>query len=155
MWKLSELTSTKFPQRFSRIPIRTQNRAQSSRSTKPSVIPLSSIKKQPLRNHEQGYPKSHIVLKVYRAVFAIKCYHNSSCITLPFFLGLQYISKSDRISASRWLRKLEQEFQIQNQHINKVKLADLLLAIDFLLTKAALEWVEENPVVFTTLTNLI
>lgn len=59
---------------------------------------------------------------------------------------------SDRIQAARWLRKLEQELRIEDCYVGKVQPFELLPTIDFLLTGVALEWAEESPVVFATLT---
>ena len=70
----------------------------------------------------------------------------------PSFEVCGTFSGNDGIPAARWLRKLEQEFRIQDRYTEEVQPLDLLLAIDFLLTGVALEWAEENPVVFATLT---
>lgn len=70
----------------------------------------------------------------------------------PSFQICGTFSGNDGIPAARWLRKLEQEFRIQDRYIEEVQPLDLLLAIDFLLTGVALEWAEGNPIVFATLT---
>lgn len=152
MGKPAELAGIRFPQGLSKIPILSQSTVLSPRSTKPSIVPLfqktnstSAVMNGDTPNHT-SYLKStdpHLSSST-PATQSARC-----CLT---FQVCGSFSGKDGIPAARWLRNLEQEFRIQDRHTEDIQPVDLLLAIDFLLTGAALKWAEENPIVFTTLT---
>lgn len=152
MGKSPELAIIRFPEGWSRISILAQSAVRPPRSTRPSIVPPAeelagrhAIMNGDISNHAL-YPKST------GQPFWSPVPATQPARRRPSIQVCGTFSGNEGISAARWLRKLEQEFQNEDHYAGKVQPFVLLPALDFLLTGAALEWAEESLAILTTFT---
>ena len=120
MGESAELASIKFPQGPSRIPILAQSAVRPPRSTKPSFVPSFQKIASMLAFMNGDIPNQGLYPKFTEPPSPSFVPATQPVQCRPSFQVCGTFSGNDGIPAARWLQKLEQEFRIQDRHIEEV-----------------------------------